>query len=146
MALGLLLVLGAAAEAQALRKGDQVAGSATVVDGQSFDIKSDRFKLWGVDTPDRNTGCYRNGRRWRPTADARSAMHRCVDGKKMCSSQMMAIDAAGGAGKGGVAGTMRSAWRDAEGTSRERTVVAALCTPTNLLGLPVEVETAAAKN
>ena len=71
---------------------------------------------------------------------------RCVDGKKMCASTMMAIDAAGGAGKGGVAGTMRSAWRDAEGTSRERRVVAALCTPTNPLGLPLEVETAAAKN
>ena len=63
---------------------------------------------------------------------------RCVDGKKMCSSQMMAIDAAGGAGKGGVASTMRSPWRDLDGARRERTVVAALCTPTNPLGLPVE--------
>ncbi|MFG6489504.1 ubiquinol oxidase subunit II [Roseateles sp. BYS78W] len=73
---------------------------------------------------------------------------RCVDGKKMCTSTMMAIDAAGGAGKGGVAGTMRTAWRDAEGTKRERTVVAALCTPTNPLGLPAEAqtETAAPKN
>lgn len=69
---------------------------------------------------------------------------RCVDGKKMCASQMMAIDAAGGAGKGGVASTMRSPWRDLDGARRERTVVAALCTPTNLLGLPVE--TAAQKN
>jgi cytochrome o ubiquinol oxidase subunit 2 len=69
---------------------------------------------------------------------------RCVDGKKMCASQMMAIDAAGGAGKGGVASTMRSPWRDAEGNKRERTVIAALCTPTNLLGLPVEVDTEAA--
>ena len=63
---------------------------------------------------------------------------RCVDGKKMCSSQMMAIDAAGGAGKGGVASTMRSPWRDLDGIRRERTVVAALCTPTNPLGLSVE--------
>ncbi|MCE4556151.1 ubiquinol oxidase subunit II [Pelomonas cellulosilytica] len=68
---------------------------------------------------------------------------RCVDGKKMCTSQMMAIDAAGGAGKGGVASTMRSAWRDVDGVSRERTVVAGLCTPTNLQGLPVEAETTA---
>ncbi|RZL35378.1 MAG: ubiquinol oxidase subunit II [Rubrivivax sp.] len=71
---------------------------------------------------------------------------RCVDDRKMCSSQMMAIDAAGGAGKGGLAGTMRSAWRDAEGRNRERTVVAALCTPTNLLGLPAEAGTPAAQN
>jgi cytochrome o ubiquinol oxidase subunit 2 len=63
---------------------------------------------------------------------------RCVDGKKMCSSTMMAIDAAGGAGKGGLASTMRSPWRDLDGIRRERTVVAALCTPTNPLGLPVE--------
>ena len=63
---------------------------------------------------------------------------RCVDGRKMCASQMMAIDAAGGAGKGGVAATMRSPWRDLNGERRERTVVAALCTPTNLQGLPLE--------
>ncbi len=66
-------------------------------------------------------------------------LNRCVDGRKMCSDQMMAIDAAGGAGKGGVAGIMPSAWRDIEGVRRERKVVAALCTPTNLLGLPSEV-------
>ncbi|KAF1855470.1 hypothetical protein Lal_00005355 [Lupinus albus] len=53
---------------------------------------------------------------------------RCVDGRKMCSSQMMAIDAAGGAGKGGVAGTMRTSWRDLTGERRERQVVAALPT------------------
>lgn len=63
---------------------------------------------------------------------------RCVDGRKMCASQMMAIDAAGGAGKGGVAGTMRTTWRDLSGERRERQVVAALCTPTNLQGLPLE--------
>ena len=68
-------------EAQSLRKGDQVTGPATTVDGQSFDIKSDRFRLWGIDTPDRNTSCYRNGLRWRPTADTRAALRRCIDGK-----------------------------------------------------------------
>ena len=65
---------------------------------------------------------------------------RCVDGKKMCQSQMMAIDAAGGAGKGGLASTATRTWRDVAGTSRQRTVVVALCTPNNPLGLPVEVE------
>jgi cytochrome o ubiquinol oxidase subunit 2 len=69
---------------------------------------------------------------------------RCVDGKKMCSSTMMAIDAAGGAGKGGVASTMRSTWRDFDGVKRERRVVAALCTPTNPLGLPIEIADASA--
>lgn len=71
-------------------------------------------------------------------------VERCVDGKKMCASQMMAIDAAGGAGKGGLASTMRSSWRSLDGAERERTVVAALCTPTNPLGLPIETASAAA--
>ncbi|MBW8848926.1 MAG: ubiquinol oxidase subunit II [Burkholderiales bacterium] len=72
----------------------------------------------------------------------RAILDRCVDGKKMCSSQMMAIDAAGGAGKGGLASTMRSGWRDLDGMRRDRTVVAALCTPTNPLGLPTETDAA----
>ncbi|WP_232540238.1 ubiquinol oxidase subunit II [Azohydromonas aeria] len=56
-------------------------------------------------------------------------VNRCVDGARMCMHQMMAIDAAGGAGKGGIAGTTQRSWG-----GRERTVVAALCTPTNLYG------------
>jgi len=81
MSTALILALGAAAEAQALRKGDQTAGPATVVDGQSFDIKSDRFRLWGIDTPERGTSCARNGRRWKPADDAAAALRRCVGGK-----------------------------------------------------------------
>jgi cytochrome o ubiquinol oxidase subunit II len=58
-------------------------------------------------------------------------LNRCVDGRKMCAHEMMAIDAAGGMGKGNVEGVLR------ESTARgERTVVAALCTPDNPLGLP----------
>ncbi|ALT76055.1 cytochrome ubiquinol oxidase subunit II [Paucibacter sp. KCTC 42545] len=54
-------------------------------------------------------------------------LNRCVDTNKMCMGQMMAIDAAGGTGKGGVDGVRRQAWRDGE-----RSVVAAMCTPQNL--------------
>jgi cytochrome o ubiquinol oxidase subunit 2 len=60
-------------------------------------------------------------------------LNRCVDGSKMCLHQMMAIDAAGGAGKAGVAGLTRQPWRT-EGGVAERTVVAALCTPANPTG------------
>ena len=60
-----------------------------------------------------------------------AVLNRCVDGKKMCAHQMMAIDAAGGLGKGNVAGVQR------QSTARgDRTVVSALCTPDNPLGLP----------
>lgn len=59
-----------------------------------------------------------------------AVLNRCVDTKKMCAHQMMAIDAAGGAGKGGVNGLTQLPWRQANGW-RDRTVVAGLCTPTN---------------
>lgn len=62
-------------------------------------------------------------------------LNRCVDGRKMCTHQMMAIDAAGGAGKGAVGGVRHQSLGPGQ-----RTFVAALCTPANPLGLP---ETAA---
>jgi endonuclease YncB( thermonuclease family) len=66
---------------QALRKGDQIAGQATVVDAASFDIRSNRIRLWGIDAPERGASCYRNGRRWKPADDAAAALRRCVAGK-----------------------------------------------------------------
>ena len=57
-------------------------------------------------------------------------INRCVDTSKMCMHQMMAIDAAGGAGKGGVSALTKLPWRNASGAA-ERTVVAGLCTPNN---------------
>nr|WP_119153863.1 ubiquinol oxidase subunit II [Caldimonas tepidiphila] len=57
-------------------------------------------------------------------------LNRCVDGTKMCMDQMMAIDARGGLGKAGIAGTTSQPWRDTQ-----RTVVASLCTPNNPLGV-----------
>jgi cytochrome o ubiquinol oxidase subunit II len=59
-------------------------------------------------------------------------LNRCTDGQKMCTSQMAAIDAAGGGGKGGIAGTAEQ--HSAVGS---RTVVAALCTPANPTGAPL---------
>jgi cytochrome o ubiquinol oxidase subunit II len=60
-----------------------------------------------------------------------AVLNRCVEAGKMCAHEMMAIDAAGGAGKGSVHGVVQQS--HAGGT---RTVVAALCTPDNPLGLP----------
>jgi cytochrome o ubiquinol oxidase subunit II len=60
-----------------------------------------------------------------------AVLGRCVDGKKMCNHQMMAIDASGGMGKGNVGGVLRQSTANGE-----RTVVSALCTPDNPLGLP----------
>ena len=71
-----------------------------------------------------------------------AALNRCVDGAKMCQNEMMAIDAAGGTGKGGVAGLTQ---RPGNGVP-QRSVVAALCTPDNPLGLPQIAPATAARN
>jgi cytochrome o ubiquinol oxidase subunit II len=60
-----------------------------------------------------------------------AVLNRCVDGQKMCAHDMMAIDAAGGLGKGNVGGVLRQSRGEGE-----RAFVAALCTPDNPLGLP----------
>lgn len=66
-------------------------------------------------------------------------LNRCVDGKKMCIGQMMHIDANGGMGKGSVSGITQQDL----GAGRQRTVVAALCTPANPSGLPTAAAAAA---
>ncbi|HET8744427.1 MAG TPA: ubiquinol oxidase subunit II [Ramlibacter sp.] len=59
-----------------------------------------------------------------------AVLNRCADGEQMCMHEMMAIDAAGGMGKGNVRGI-----RQSQATGRT-VVTAALCTPDNPLGLP----------
>jgi cytochrome o ubiquinol oxidase subunit 2 len=61
-----------------------------------------------------------------------AVLNRCVEPGKMCLHDMMAIDSAGGSGKGSVVGVRQQS--RADGSTRP--VVAALCTPDNPLGLP----------
>ncbi len=66
-----------------------------------------------------------------------AVLNRCADGAQMCTHEMMAIDAAGGMGKGNARGVHHS---QASG----RTVVAALCTAANPTGAPLAADAAAA--
>ena len=80
----LLIAAGSCASAQSsgtLNAGDLITGSASVVDGSSLDIKSNRIGIWGIDTPERGAWCYRNGNRWKPKDDSTVALRRCLQGK-----------------------------------------------------------------
>jgi endonuclease YncB( thermonuclease family) len=84
LALALFLLAGSCASAQApssLKVGDQITGPASIVDGSQLDIKSNRMRLWGIDTPERGGWCYRKDRRWKPMDDSASALRQCVQGK-----------------------------------------------------------------
>lgn len=63
-------------------------------------------------------------------------VNRCVEPNKMCMHTMMAIDAAGGGGKGAVESLTQLPWRPSAGVP-ERTVVAGLCAPEDASFLPV---------
>ncbi len=68
-------------------------------------------------------------------------LNRCVDTTKMCMSQMMAIDAQGGLGRGGaanVASELRD-WNNNDPTTRRSYVEAALCTVADPTGGTVTV-------
>lgn len=84
LALTLFVAAASCASAQppgALNAGDLITGTAAVVDGSSLDIKSNRMRIWGVDTPERGAWCYSNGRRWKPMDDSTAALRRCLEGK-----------------------------------------------------------------
>jgi cytochrome o ubiquinol oxidase subunit 2 len=68
-------------------------------------------------------------------------VNRCVEAGKMCMSQMMAIDAFGGLGRQGVAGTTT---REGANGLPGRTFVTALCTTDNPTGAPQATAAAAA--
>jgi endonuclease YncB( thermonuclease family) len=61
------------------------AGGATaqppyVVDGDTFDLAGERIRLWGIDAPEDDQLCQRNGRPWRCGDDATAALEALVEG------------------------------------------------------------------
>lgn len=84
--------------------------------------KLDRAAYLALEKPSQREAVRRYARVAPDLFDA--VVNRCVEAGRMCMADMMAIDARGGAGKGGIAGVTRAAWRD-----RQQTVVAGLCTP-----------------
>lgn len=82
---------GRAGAAQVHRVGEVVSGTATVVDGSSFTIGSERFELWGIAAPVAGDWCHNSGRRWRPGRDAGAALRTCMAGKSVsCRVQRVA--------------------------------------------------------
>jgi endonuclease YncB( thermonuclease family) len=83
LAVALFILAGCSAQGQSYTKGDLITGPAKVVNGHTFDIKSTRIILWGIDAPERGASCYRNGRKWKPADESASALRRCVEGKTL---------------------------------------------------------------
>lgn len=44
--------------------GAQIIGGASAVDGDTLDVSGERVRLAGIDAPEANQPCYRNGHAW----------------------------------------------------------------------------------
>lgn len=73
--IGLAAVLAApAADAASKRRGEIVAGRASVIDGDTLEIHGSRIRLHGIDAPESRQPCQRDGTAWRCGSEAARAL------------------------------------------------------------------------
>jgi endonuclease YncB( thermonuclease family) len=66
------------ARAESRREGELLSGPAVVAAAHTLILAGERLRLWGIDAPERGSWCFRNGRRWKPAAEAMAALAACL--------------------------------------------------------------------
>lgn len=64
-----------------LTRGRVIQGDATVVDGDSLTINGSSVRLYGIDAPEAEQSCIRNGKSWPCGVQAARHLHRLIDGR-----------------------------------------------------------------
>ena len=66
----------------------RIYGTARVIDGDTLDIHGQRIRLQGIDAPEQDQTCFRDGRDWRCGAAAADALNREIRGRPVsCESR-----------------------------------------------------------
>ena len=76
-----LFCASAHAQSPAPKIGDLITGQvAKAVDGDTFDIGTERIRIWGIDAPEGRARCTRDGKTWKPARDSTAALETCLKG------------------------------------------------------------------
>ncbi len=68
-----------------------IAGRATVIDGDTIEMRGQRIRLWGIDAPEGQQRCVKDGKLWRAHADSANALDSYVADRPVTCKQK-AID------------------------------------------------------
>jgi endonuclease YncB( thermonuclease family) len=100
-----------AAPIGALAAPDQIIGVATVIDGDTIEIHSQRIRLHGIDAPESAQECHRgDGSAWRCGRQAALALHDLIDRRPVTCVQQDVDRYGRVVGKCSVTGTDINVW------------------------------------
>lgn len=81
-----LLLLAVASSVQSGGDGG-LSGRASVVDGDTLELRDERLRLWGIDAPEARQTCERGGAVYRCGQEAANALDRYLDGRPITCTE-----------------------------------------------------------
>ena len=72
---------------QIARANEDTVGQPSVIDGDTIEILGRRIRLWGIDAPEGQQRCVKNGRLWRAHADSANALDAYLAGRTLACKQ-----------------------------------------------------------
>jgi endonuclease YncB( thermonuclease family) len=68
---------------QVAQANDDIAGRASVIDGDTVEIRGQRIRVWGIDAPEGQQRCVKDGKLWRAHADSANALDAYLAGRSI---------------------------------------------------------------
>ena len=66
---------------------DDIVGRASIIDGDTVEIRAQRIRLWGIDAPEGQQRCIKDGKLWRAHTDSANALDTYLAGRIIACKQ-----------------------------------------------------------